>query len=65
MQDFLLIIPVIAFMIFGFFIMGKVDKFFAENYKGFEYDEDSLTQKIVYKRTKMKTTHCGRTKNTV
>lgn len=53
MQDFLLIIPVIAFMIFGFFIMGKVDKFFAENYKGFEYDEDSLTQKIVYKRTKM------------
>lgn len=65
MQDFLLIIPVIAFMIFGFFIMGKVDKFFAENYKGFEYDEDSLTQKIVYKRTKIKTIHCGRTKNTV
>ena len=39
MQDFLLIITVITFMIFGFFIMGKVDKFFAENYKGFEYDE--------------------------
>lgn len=40
MQDFLLIITVIAFMIFGFFIMGKVDKFFSENYKGFEYDEN-------------------------
>lgn len=40
MRDFLLIITVIAFMIFGFFIMDKVDKFFVENYKGFEYDED-------------------------
>ena len=40
MQDFLLIITVVAFMIFGFFIMGKVDKFFAENYKGFEGDEN-------------------------
>ena len=40
MQDFLLIITVVAFMIFGFFIMGKVDKFFAENYKGFEDDEN-------------------------
>ena len=40
MRDFLLIITVIAFMIFGFFIMDKVDKFFVENYKGFEYDEN-------------------------
>lgn len=40
MQDFLLIITVVAFMIFGFFIIGKVDKFFAENYKGFEDDEN-------------------------
>lgn len=40
MQDFLLIITVIAFMIFGFFIVSKADKFFAENYKGFEDDED-------------------------
>ena len=40
MQDFLLIITVIAFMIFGFFIMGKIDTFFAENYKGFEDDEN-------------------------
>ena len=39
MQKFLLIITVIAFMIFGFFIIGKVDEFFAENYKGFD-DED-------------------------
>lgn len=40
MRDFLLIITVIAFMIFGFFIMVKVDKFFAENYQGFEDDEN-------------------------
>ena len=40
MQDFLLIITVIAFMIFGFFIVSKADKFFAENYKGFEEAED-------------------------
>ena len=38
MQDFLLIITVISFMIFGFFVMGKVDKFFVENYKCFEDD---------------------------
>lgn len=40
MRDFLLFITVIAFMIFGFFIVSKADKFFAENYKGFEDDED-------------------------
>lgn len=40
MQDLLLIVTVIALMIAGFFIMGKVDKFFAENYKGFEDDEN-------------------------
>ena len=40
MRDFLLMVTVIAFMIFGFFIVSKADKFFAENYKGFEDDED-------------------------
>ena len=40
MRDFLLIITVIAFMIFGFFIVSKADKFFAENYQGFEDDEN-------------------------
>ena len=51
MRDFLLIITVIAFIIFGFFIMGKVDKFFAENYKGFEDDEneDQDTKESVQK----------------
>ena len=39
MRDFLLMVTVIAFMIFGFFIVGKAEKFFAENYKGFD-DED-------------------------
>ena len=40
MRDVLLMVTVIAFMIFGFFIVSKADKFFAENYKGFEDDED-------------------------
>ena len=40
MQKFLLIITVIAFMIFVFFIVSKADTFFAENYKGFEDDEN-------------------------
>ena len=51
MRDFLLILTVIAFMIFGLFIVGKADKFFAENYKGFEDDEneDSDTEDSVQK----------------
>lgn len=40
MRDVLLMVTVIAFMILGFFIVSKADKFFAENYKGFEDDED-------------------------
>ena len=40
MRDVLLMLTVIAFMILGFFIVSKADKFFAENYKGFEDDED-------------------------
>ena len=40
MRDVLLMVTVIAFMILGFFIVSKADKFFAENYKGFEDDKD-------------------------
>ena len=40
MRDVLLMVTVIAFMILGFFIVSKADKFVAENYKGFEDDED-------------------------
>lgn len=51
MRDFLLIITVVAFMILGFFIIGKVDKFFTENYKVFEDDksEEQDTEDSVQK----------------
>ena len=50
MRDFLLIVTVIAFMLFGFFIVGKSDKFFAENYKGFDdEDKEHDTEDIVQK----------------
>jgi|GEM_PF-6434708 len=51
MRDFLLIITVVAFMILGFFIIGKVDKLFAENYKVFEDDksEEQDTEDSVQK----------------
>ena len=51
MRKFLLAITVIVFMIFGLFIVGKADKFFAENYKGFEDDEneDQDTKESVQK----------------
>ena len=49
MRDFLLILTVIVFMIFALFIVGKADKFFDENYKGFdeekkEHDTDDNVQ---------------------
>ncbi len=40
MREILLAITVIVFMFFGIFIVSKADKFFAENYKGFEDDEN-------------------------
>ena len=51
MRDFLLIITVVAFMILGFFIIGKVDKLFAENYKVFQDDksEEQDTEDSVQK----------------
>ena len=51
MRDFLLIITVVAFMILGFFIIGKVDKLFAENYKVFKDDksEEQDTEDSVQK----------------
>ena len=51
MRDVLLMVTVIAFMILGFFIVSKADKFFAENYKGFEdyEDEERDTENSVQK----------------
>ena len=40
MQDFLLIITVVAFMIFGFFIMKRLDVFLEENRKSIEKEQE-------------------------
>ncbi len=40
MRDIILLITVIAYMIGGYFVVGKIDEFFDENYKGFNYDDE-------------------------
>ena len=40
MRDIILLVVVIAYMIGGYFLVGKIDDFFKENYKGFSYDEN-------------------------
>ena len=42
MRDFILLIIVIAYMIGGYFFVDKADKFFNENFKGFDYDDDEI-----------------------
>lgn len=49
MQDFLLLISVAAFMVFGFFIADNIDKFLNKYYKGFEYDEEQDKENTVQK----------------
>ncbi|MDO5396698.1 MAG: hypothetical protein Q4G33_02105 [bacterium] len=39
MEDILLIIMFAVVIIYGYFVIGAVGKFLAENYKGFEQDE--------------------------
>lgn len=41
MRDIILLIAVIAYMIGGYFVVGKVDDFFEKNYKGFDYDDEN------------------------
>ena len=39
MRDIILLIAVLAYMIGGYFVVGKIGEFFDENYKGFNYDD--------------------------
>ena len=40
MRDIILLIAVLAYMIGGYFGVGKIGEFFDENYKGFNYDDE-------------------------
>ena len=40
MRDIILLIAVLAYMIGGYFVVGKIGEFFDENYKGFNYDDE-------------------------
>ncbi len=40
MRDIILLIVVLAYMIGGYFVVGKVGEFFDKNYKGFNYDDE-------------------------
>jgi len=40
MRDIILLIAVLAYMIGGFFVVGKIGEFFDKNYKGFNYDDE-------------------------
>ena len=40
MRDIILLVAVLAYMIGGYFVVGKIGEFFDENYKGFNYDDE-------------------------
>ena len=40
MRDIILLIAVLAYMIGGYFVVGKIGEFFDENYKGFDCDDE-------------------------
>ncbi len=40
MRDIILLIVVLAYMIGGYFVVGKVGEFIDKNYKGFNYDDE-------------------------
>ena len=42
MRDIFLLITVIAYMIGGYFVVGKIGEFIDENYKGYDYDIESV-----------------------
>lgn len=41
MRDIILLIAVIAYMIGGYFVVGKIGEFIDENYKGYDYEIES------------------------
>ena len=40
MRDIILLIAVLAYMVGGYFVVGKIGEFFDENYKGVDYDDE-------------------------
>ena len=40
MRDIILLIVVLAYMISGYFVVGRIGEFFDGNYKGFNYDDE-------------------------
>ena len=40
MRDIILLITVLAYMVGGYFVVGKISEFFDKNYKGFNYDDE-------------------------
>ena len=41
MRDIILLIAVLAYMIGGYFVVGKIGDFIDENYKGYDYEIES------------------------
>ena len=41
MRDIILLVAVLAYMIGGYFVVGKIGEFIDENYKGYDYDIES------------------------
>ena len=50
MRDIILLIAVLAYMIGGYFVVGKIGGFFDKNYKGYDYDfkKDNKSDKTTY-----------------
>lgn len=41
MRDIILLVAVLAYMIGGYFVVGKIGDFIDENYKGYDYEIES------------------------
>ena len=41
MRDIILLVAVLAYMIGGYFVVGKIGDFIDENYKGCDYEIES------------------------
>ena len=40
MRDIIFLVAVLAYMIGGYFVVGKIGEFFDKNYKGFNYNDE-------------------------
>ncbi|MBS7299126.1 MAG: hypothetical protein KIG65_08635 [Eubacteriales bacterium] len=47
MRDIILLVAVLAYMIGGYFVVGKIGVFLDENYKGFDYDDEESKKTIM------------------